>query len=59
MSAKIISSKCENPQIIINNFKFSEAYKGKNKLRWRCINKLCKAKIFTKLNFDSEAFFNN
>ncbi|KAF0687813.1 Uncharacterized protein FWK35_00035060 [Aphis craccivora] len=54
MSAKIISSKRDNPQIIINNFKFHKAYEGVNKVRWRCINKSCKAKVFTKTNVYTE-----
>lgn len=54
MSANIISIRRDNPQIIINNFKFHKTYYGVNKVRWKYIDKLCKIKVFTKINFDSE-----
>jgi hypothetical protein len=38
MPAKIIVSKRDNPQTIINNFKFHKAYEGVNKVRGVIIN---------------------
>jgi len=50
MSAQLITSKRKNSQIVIDNFKFSKAYEGINKVCWRCINKLCDAKVYIKNN---------
>jgi len=52
MSAQLITSKREKPQIGIDNFKFSKVYEGVNKISWRCINK-----VHTKKNFDNKVLY--
>lgn len=34
--------------LVLNNYKFSKAHTSKcGKIRWRCVNRKCSAKIFT------------
>lgn len=48
MDVKSMLSEKGNKLIVINNFKFSKAHISKcGKIRWRCVNRKCMAKIFT------------
>ncbi|KAK9506590.1 hypothetical protein O3M35_008491 [Rhynocoris fuscipes] len=52
-----IKSQRGRDLIILNNFKFSFAYLTKNDVEvWRCVNKMCKAKL--KIDKNSRSFYN-
>jgi len=49
---EVITSNRGNIMLIYKNFKFIHAYTSKDSItRWRCYEKKCTAKIFTKTNY--------
>jgi len=48
----VITSNCGHIMLIYKHFKFIHAYTSKDGIpRWRCYEKQCTAKIFTKTNY--------